>query len=64
MTVKNFLGVLICDKKTISIQTKNEMGIMTEIANDSRIFGSSLESCYDDEIQFIKIGKKKIFIIV
>lgn len=64
MTVKNFLSILVCDKKTISIQTKNEMGIMTEIANDSRIFGSSLENCYDDEIQFIKINKKKIFIIV
>lgn len=65
MTVKDFLGVLINDNKTtISIQTKNDIGIMTEVANDSRMFDSSLERHYDDVIQLVKIEKKKIFIII
>ncbi len=65
MTIKDFLGVLISDNKTtISIQTKNDIGIMTEVANDSRMFDSSLERHYDDVIQLVKIEKKKIFIII
>lgn len=65
MTVKEFLGVLISDSKTtISIQTKNDIGIMTEVANDSRMFGSSIENHYDDVIQLVKVEKKKIFIII
>lgn len=65
MTVKDFLSVLISDNKTtISIQTKNEEGVMAEVANDSHMFGSTLEHHYDNVIQLIKVEKKKIFIII
>lgn len=65
MTVKDFLSVLIRDGKTnIMIFTKDDKGLMTEIGNDNRLFNASLENYHDSEIKFIKLEKKRVFIII
>lgn len=64
MTIKDLLSVLIRDNMCISIQTKDKDGLLAEVANDNRIFNSSLENYYDCEIKLIKPEKKKLFIII
>lgn len=64
MTLKDLLGVLVRNNTCISIQTKDQNGLLVEVGNDNRLFNSSLENYYDCEIKLIIPEKKKMVIVI
>lgn len=64
MTVTDFFKTLIIDPNIkVSIQTK-DADKMIELYNSEKLFNHSSEAGLDKEIQYIKIERKSIFIVV